>query len=90
MTSEVEQENVNDLVAVELTKFFGLSPKQYRRLVVRLTNAVERKMCAKDWEPINFSHVPSLALARYHKAFGRNAKYNYTAYLEELEKPDST
>ena len=76
-------------VAVELTKFLGLSPKQYRRLIVDLTDVVETQMCAKDWDKINFSQVPSVASARYQKAFGRNAKDKYTTYLEELEKPES-
>lgn len=74
-------------VAVELTKFLGLSPKAYRKLVVGLTQVVETQMCAKDWEGINFSHVPSVASARYQKAFGRNAKEAYANYLRELQKP---
>jgi hypothetical protein len=44
-------------------------------------------MCAKEWEAINFSHVPSVASARYQKAFGRNAKESYSAYIAELKKP---
>lgn len=74
-------------IAVELTKFLELTPKQYRKLIVGLTNVVESKMCAKEWEAINFSHVPSLASARYQKAFGRNAKDAYSAYIAELKKP---
>lgn len=75
--------------AVKLTKFLGLSPKEYRRLIVDLTKVVETKMCAKDWDNINFSHVPSVASARYQKAFGRNATEKYKTYLSELSKPDS-
>ena len=76
-------------VAVELTKFLNLTPKQYRKLVVGLTQVVETQMCAKEWEAINFSHVPSVASARYQKAFGRNAGEAYAAYLRELQKPES-
>lgn len=75
--------------AVKLTKFLGLSPKNYRRLIVDLTKVVETKMCAKDWENIDFSKVPSVASARYQKAFGRNATEKYKTYLSELSKPDS-
>jgi hypothetical protein len=74
-------------VAVELTRYLGLSPKAYRKLIVGLTNVVETQMCAKEWEAINFSHVPSVASARYQKAFGRNAKESYSAYIAELKKP---
>lgn len=76
-------------VAVELTKFLGLSPKAYRKLVVGLTQVVETQMCSKNWNEINFSHVPSVASARYQKAFGRNAKESYSAYLAELQKPEA-
>lgn len=76
-------------IAVELTKFLGLTPKQYRKLLVYLTNVVESKMCAKTWSEINFSHVPSVASARYQKAFGRNAPIEYSKYITELQKPEA-
>jgi hypothetical protein len=76
-------------IAVELTKFLNLTPKQYRKLLVGLTQVVENQMCAKKWEAINFSHVPSVASARYQKAFGRNAGELYAEYLRELQKPEA-
>jgi len=76
-------------LAVELTRHFKLTPKQYRKLLVGLTNVVENKMCAKQWDEINFSHVPSVASARYQKAFGRNASEAYSAYIAELKKPQA-
>jgi hypothetical protein len=76
-------------IAVELTRHFGLTPKQYRKLIVGLTQVVETQMCAKQWTEINFSHVPSVASARYQKAFGRNASEAYSAYIAELKKPQA-
>jgi hypothetical protein len=76
-------------IAVELTRYLGLSPKAYRKLIVGLTNVVETQMCSKEWDAINFSHVPSVASARYQKAFGRNAKESYSAYIAELKKPQA-
>ncbi len=76
-------------VAVELTRFMSLTPKAYRKLIVGLTQVVETQMCAKNWNEINFSHVPSVASARYQKAFGRNASEAYTRYIQELQKPQS-
>ena len=73
--------------AAQLANFLGLSPKQYRKLVVGLSQVVESQMCKKQWNEINFSHVPSVAAARYQKAFKRNAPEYYTAYLQELQKP---
>ena len=75
-------------VARELREFLGLSPKEYRKFLVGRTKVVESAMCAKDWNSINFSHVPSVAAARYKKAFYRNAKEAYQSYLNALKKGD--
>jgi hypothetical protein len=71
-------------VAVEIRNFYGMSPKQYRKSLVALTNVVESKMCAGAWDSIEFGKLPSLASARYNKAFGRNAKTSYEAYKARL------
>ena len=73
--------------AYELRKVMGLSRKSYRKMLVRNTNVVESLMCSRNWNDINFSHVPSVAASRYQKAFGKNAGEKYAAYLNELQKP---
>lgn len=72
-------------LAVEIRQFFGMSPKFYRKSLVELTKVVEQDMCAKNWDTINFSHVPSVAHARYKKAFFRNTQ-EYAKYVAELVK----
>jgi hypothetical protein len=72
-------------IAAEVRKFFGMSPKFYRKSLVEMTKVVESQMCAKEWDTINFSHVPSVAAARYKKAFNRNTPA-YAAYVAELVK----
>lgn len=67
-----------------LRQFMGLNPKQYRKLLVSLTNVVEQKMCAKEWDQIDFSKLPSVASARYNKAFARNATEQYDLYKQKL------
>jgi hypothetical protein len=69
--------------AVKLRKYLGWTPKFYRKRLVELTKVVETQMCAKDWDNINFNHVPSVASGRYKKAFARNTeKYKeWTAAL---------
>lgn len=76
--------------ANSLRRFMQLTPKTYRKLLVSLTNVVETKMCAKEFDSIEFDKLPSLASARYQKAFGRNAKEKYDAYLKSLEKGETT
>lgn len=71
-------------IAVEIRNFFGMSPKQYRKSLVALTKVVEQDMCAKRWNMIEYSHVPSLAAARYQKAFNRNDPMGYAKYKSKL------
>jgi hypothetical protein len=71
--------------AVEIRNFFGMTPKFYRKSLVEMTKVVEQDMCAKKWDEINFSHVPSVAAARYKKAFFRNTP-EYAKYVAELIK----
>ena len=72
-------------IAAEIRAFFGMSPKFYRKSLVEMTKVVETQMCAKDWDSINFSHVPSVAASRYKKAFNRNTEA-YAKYVAELMK----
>ena len=74
-------------IARELMDTLGFRPREYRKALASLTNVVESDMCAKRWDGINFSHIPSVASARYQKAFGRNAGEAYSAYIRELQKP---
>ena len=69
--------------AARLRSFLGYTPKFYRKRLVELTKVVETQMCAKDWDNINFNHVPSVASSRYKKAFSRHTdKYKeWTAAL---------
>ena len=75
-------------ISIALRTFLGWTPKYYRKRLVELTKVVETEMCSKEWNSINFSHVPSLAMSRYSKAFGRNAPDHFTAYKEALKKGD--
>ena len=80
------EKSANRKQAIELMQFMGLTPKQYRRLIVEATQVVETKMCSKDWNDINFSHVPSVAHSRYKKAFTKNAPEAYGSYVTALVK----
>lgn len=74
-------------VAVELRTYFGWTPKFYRKRLVELTKVVETQMCAKDWDNINFNHVPSLASARYKKAFQKHTQ-KYAEWTAALASGD--
>lgn len=75
--------------AALLRKALGLQAREYRKLLVSMSNTVEQKMCAKNWNEIDFGKIPSLASARYQKAFMRNAETNYNAYISALQKGEA-
>jgi len=72
------------VIANGLRKLFKVTPKQYRKMLVELTNVVETKMCARDWEAIDYSKLPSLASSRYQKSFKRNDWARYEEYKTAL------
>lgn len=70
--------------ANKIRSYLKLTPKQYRQLVVGLSNTVEQKMCAQDWSDIVYPHVPSVAAGRYQKAFLKHDPAGYGEYKEKL------
>ena len=77
------------LMAVKLRNALDMTPKQYRKTLVRLSDTVEQKMCAKQWNSIDFNKVPSLAHSRYRSAFMRNAEANFNRYMEKVKKGEA-
>jgi len=75
--------------ATALRKYLGLSPKEYRKLLVSLSNTVEQLMCSKNWNAIEYSKLPSKAMSDYMKAFSRNDLDRFQAYLTSLEKGET-
>jgi hypothetical protein len=76
-------------VAAEIRQFFGMTPKQYRKQLVSMTKVVEQQMCARDWDNIEFSHVPSQASRIYKKAFQRNTT-KFAEYVAKLVSGDKS
>ncbi len=76
-------------IAKTFRKFMGLSERQYRKLLVSLTDVIESDMCAGNWNEIDYNHVPSLASIRYQKAFHRNDGPRYMDYLSRVESGEA-
>lgn len=77
------EKSAKGAIAKRLMKALGLSPKQYRKMCSGVVTA-ETLMCAKKWEDINLSHVPSVASSRYQKAFAKNHP-GYEIWKKALE-----
>jgi hypothetical protein len=41
-------------------------------------------MCAKQWDAIDFTKVPSLAMKRYTNTFQKNSQETFENYKEKL------
>lgn len=71
--------------AVALRQYLGYTPKRYRKTLVELTKVVEQNMCAREWDRINYDHVPSIAASRYMKAFFKHDTERYGKWKEGLK-----
>tara|TARA_R110000782_G_scaffold21299_1_gene57322 strand:- start:18910 stop:20349 length:1440 start_codon:yes stop_codon:yes gene_type:complete len=72
-----------------LRKHLGLSPKDYRKLLVENSNTVEQLMCAGEWSKIEYSKLPSKAMSDLMKAFSKNDLARFQEYLTSVEKGEA-
>jgi len=75
--------------ASALRKHMGLSPKEYRKMLVENSNTVEQLMCAKEYSKIDYSKLPSKAMSDYMKAFYKNDLARFQEYLSKVEKGET-
>ena len=71
-------------IARALRRHMGMTPRAYRKALSSLTTVVETQMCNKEWDDINYSHVPSQAMRIYKNAFRRNAPEAWSGYMSQL------
>lgn len=71
-----------------IRKAMGVDPKTLRKLLVSQSNTVEQLMCAGKFDEIEYSKLPSVASARYQKAFWKRDKDRYESYVNALTKGD--
>lgn len=79
-----------DKFSNKVRKYLGLTPKEYRKLVVNLSNTVEQAMCAKEWESISYRAVPSVAMNKYRKAFFRNDADRFNKFISLVNEGKET
>lgn len=89
MPRPASKNSIKKMQANAIRKHLGMTPKEYRQLLATVSNTVEQKMCAKEWDGINFSHVPSKAMSDYMKAFRKNNPEGFQAYLDSIEKGEA-
>lgn len=76
--------------AAIIRKHLNMSPKQYRKTIVNLSDTVEQKMCDKEWSAIDYSSVPSVAMNKYRKAFLRNDESRFRQFLADVNSGEES
>jgi hypothetical protein len=80
------QETVNK--AKFFSRKFDFTPGEYRKTLSALRNyidIVESKMSSNNWEAIDFEKVPSQAMSKLRKAFGKHQNSRFLQYLEAVK-----
>lgn len=79
--------------AEKLASYFGMSPKAYRKMLSaerEKLRIVESKMCANEWEKIDYEHLPSRAGFLHGPAFRKHDTERYNAYIAAAKKADGS
>jgi hypothetical protein len=74
------------VVAAKIRNLLGMTPKQYRKTIVSITQVVETHICKGQFERINYNHVPSQAMFKYTRLFNRKDFFRFTDYKDGLKK----
>jgi len=76
----------------KIAKAMGFNERQYRKALTALRtqiNIVEQPMCAREWEAIDYSKLPSRAGFMYRKAFAKRDGDRYQSYLDAVKKGEA-
>lgn len=74
--------------ANKLAKLWKLTPKQYRQLVVGLRKGLdlpETRVCTENFDNIDYSKIPSLAMLRYNSIFARKDTDNFQSFMAQVK-----
>lgn len=80
------REDKNKEIFHKLRRIVKMSPKDFRKLIVKNTNVVETLMCQQDWHDVDYNKVPSVAMARYNNAFKAHDTARFEEWKGALEK----
>jgi hypothetical protein len=70
----------------------GLKESEFRKMLARIRkdHIVEHLMCQNQWNKIDYKKVPSVAMARYTKAFDKRDHERFQEYKSALIKGTTT
>jgi hypothetical protein len=59
--------------------------KEYRKHLKEHSETVEQNMASKEWDKINYSMVPSLAMMKYRKAFKKRDTDRFDVFVQDKD-----
>jgi hypothetical protein len=71
-------------------KYLKVTPKEFRKSLVAMTNVVETRMCQKEWSAIDYSKVPSIAMNKYRNAFMCKDNQRFVEFNKDVLKGNTT
>ena len=93
LPSENASSKLTKEIATEIRKGLGLTSREYRKTLSEKRaelDVVERKMCSKDWEKINYKGVPSKAALNYKGAFEKHDSVRYAQFIADVKSGKTT
>jgi hypothetical protein len=93
LPSENASSKLTKEIATEIRKGLGLTSREYRKKLSEKRaelDVVERKMCSKDWDKINYKGVPSKAALNYKGAFEKHDGVRYAQYIADVKSGKTT
>lgn len=92
LPSENASSKSTKCLAKKVRELLGWNSKKYRTTLSSLRkhlDVVERKMCSREWDEIDYNKVPSMANLKYKNAFMRHDSDRRLEYLESLRNGDA-
>ena len=68
----------------------GITNAEYRRTLKENSETVEQAMCSKEWNSIDYTKVPSVAMMKYSKAFRKQDGPRFEGFLDDKTKKINT
>lgn len=76
----------DDLFAIAIRDRLKMTNKEYRTWLKNNSDTVEQSMAKKDWDGIDYSKVPSVAIKNYTKAFNKHDKKRFDDFKTDITK----
>jgi hypothetical protein len=93
LPSENASSSLTKQIATEIRIGLGLTSREYRKKLSAKRaelDIVERKMCSKNWDQINYKGVPSKAALNYKGAFEKHDGARYAQFISDVKAGKTT